>query len=229
MEHDLIGGIDNNGGIRTGLDSGKLTVPFFIHLLLDQFRGEGLGDQTVGIGLSLGFDQFGFGVDLSGFFFLVGFRDSDFFFSQGKYPTKLTYRDLPGWFLSGTYYGTRGYLRTNSIKGLWYQPCYHTNHMFKDDFLYISYQHPISSCPLLDIYLSSPDSKLYDEFIFGGIIPRFLRFVEQYSLYDCSSIWSQIEEKRAWLKANYPTDYRHEVLIPDTDTFSGHYHKINIH
>lgn len=100
--------------------------------------------------------------------------------------------------------------------------------MFKDDFLYISYQHPISSCPLLDIYLSSPDSKLYDEVIFGGIIPRFLRFAEQYSLYDCTSIWSQIEEKRTWLKANYPTDYRHEVLIPDAETFSGHYHKIKI-
>lgn len=83
MEQDLVGGIDNNGSIGTGLDSGKLTVPFFIHLLLDQFRGEGLGDQTVGIGLSLGFDQFGFGVDLSGFFFLVGFRDSNFFFFFG--------------------------------------------------------------------------------------------------------------------------------------------------
>lgn len=78
-EHDLVGGIDNNGSIRTGLDSGKLTIPFFIHLLLDQFRGERLGDQTVGISLSLSFNQFGFGVDLSGFFFLVGFRDSDFF------------------------------------------------------------------------------------------------------------------------------------------------------
>lgn len=154
--------------------------------------------------------------------------ESKTLFSQGKYPTKLTYRDLPGCFLSGTYYGARGYLRTDSIKGLWYRPCYHTNHMFKDDFLYISYQHPISSCPLLDIYLSSPDSKLYDESIFGGIIPRFLLFAEQYSLYDCTSIWSQIEEKRAWLKANYPTDYRHEVSIPDTETFSGYYHKIKI-
>jgi hypothetical protein len=154
--------------------------------------------------------------------------ESKTLFSQGKYPTKLTYWDLPDCFLSGTYYGTRGYLRTDSIKGLWYQPCYHTNHMFKDDFLYISYQHPISSCPLLDIYLSSPDSKLYDEVIFGGIIPHFLRFAEQYSLYDCTSIWSQIEEKRTWLKANYPTDYRHEVLIPDAETFSGHYHKIKI-
>ena len=51
--------------------------------------------------------------------------ESKTLFSQGKYPTKLTYRDLPGCFLSGTYYGTRGYLRTDSIKGLWYQPCYH--------------------------------------------------------------------------------------------------------
>lgn len=82
-EHDLVGGINNNGGIGAGLDGGELTIPFFIHLLLDQFRGEGLGDQTVGIGLSLGFDQFGFGVDLSGFFFLVGFGDSNFFFFFG--------------------------------------------------------------------------------------------------------------------------------------------------
>ena len=154
--------------------------------------------------------------------------ESKTLFSQGKYPTKLTYRDLPGCFLSGTYYGTRGYLRTDSIKGLWYKPCYHTNHIFKDDFLYISYQHPISSCPLLDTYLSSPDSKLYDEVIFGGIIPRFLRFAEQYSLYDCTAIWSQIEEKRAWLKANYPTDYQHEVLIPDIETFSAYYHNMKI-
>ena len=80
--------------------------------------------------------------------------ESKTLFSQGKYPTKLTYWDLPDCFLSGTYYGAKGYLRTDSIKGLWYQPCYHTNHMFKDDFLYISYQHPISSCPLLDIYHS---------------------------------------------------------------------------
>lgn len=42
--------------------------------------------------------------------------ESKTLFSQGKYPTKLTYQDLPGCFLSGTYYGARGYLRTDSIK-----------------------------------------------------------------------------------------------------------------
>lgn len=77
-------------------------------------------------------------------------------------------------------------------------------------------------------HYKDPESRLYDEVIFGGIIPRFLRFAEQYSLYDCTSIWSQIEEKRAWFKANYPTDYQHEVLIPDAETFSDHYHKIKI-
>lgn len=30
--------------------------------------------------------------------------ESKTLFSQGKYPTKLTYQDLPGCFLSGTYY-----------------------------------------------------------------------------------------------------------------------------
>ena len=76
MEQDLVGGINNNGGIGAGLDGGELTIPFFIHLLLDQFRGEGLRDQAVGIGLSLGFDQFGFGVDLSGFVIATSFSFS---------------------------------------------------------------------------------------------------------------------------------------------------------
>lgn len=153
--------------------------------------------------------------------------ESKTLFSQGKYPTKLTYWDLPKSFLPGVYYGTKGYLRTNKVKGLWYKPCYHTNHMFKDDFLFISYQHPISSCPLFDIY-TNPDTKYFDEAIHGGIIPHFLRFAEHYSFYDCSPIWDQIEAKRTWLKATYPTDYPHEVLIPDTETFSSHYHKLTI-
>lgn len=34
--------------------------------------------------------------------------ESKTLFSQGKYPTKLTYKDLPSCFLSGTYYGARG-------------------------------------------------------------------------------------------------------------------------
>lgn len=153
--------------------------------------------------------------------------ESETLFSQGKYPTKLTYWDLPQYFLSGTYYGTKGYLRTNNVKGLWYKPCYHTNHMFKDDFLFISYHHSISSCPLFDLY-TNPNTKYFDEAIYGGMIPHFLRFAEYYSLYDCSPIWDQIEEKRTWLKANYPTDYQHEVSIPDTETFSAYYHNIKI-
>lgn len=148
--------------------------------------------------------------------------ESKTLFSQGKYPTKLYSSDLPPGFLSGTYYGVYGYLRTNKVKGLWYKPCYHTNHMFKDDFLFISYQHPISSCPWLDIYTSDPHTK-FDEAIFGGIIPYFLRHAQKNSLYDCSPIWNQIEAKRAWLKASYPTDYQHEVIPPADKTFTEYY------
>lgn len=148
-------------------------------------------------------------------------------FSQGKYPTKITVLNLPPCFLSGVYYGVYGYLRTNKVKGLWYKPCHHTNHMFKDDFLFISYQHPVSSCPLFDIY-TTPDTKYFDEVISGGMIPHFLRYAEHYSLCNVDSIWSQIEEKRSWLKVNYPADYRREVLIPDTETYSSYYHKVKI-
>lgn len=140
-------------------------------------------------------------------------------FSQGKYPTKLTYWDLPPEFLSGTYYGVHGYMRFNHIKGLWYQPCYHTNHMFRDDFLYISYHHSITSCP--SPYSSNRNE--YDEFVSGYMILYFLRKVEIETFYRDPGIWHQIEEKRAWLKATYPEDYQHEVHVSDTETFYGYY------
>lgn len=146
-------------------------------------------------------------------------------FSQGKYPTKLTENDIHDTysFFPGNYYGVHGYMRINHIKGLWYQPCYHTNHMFKDDFLYISYHHPITSCPSLYTFSPQPEQTEYDEFVSGYTIIWFLSKVEIDTLYQDHDIWGQIEEKRAWFKSNYPEDYRHEVRVPDTETFYGYY------
>ena len=78
--------------------------------------------------------------------------------------------------------------------------------MFKDDFLFISYEKPITHTT--DSIL---DYTGHDEHIYGGFIVKFLKAAEKYSGYDISEIKAQIEDKRLWFKENYPGDYAHEV------------------
>ena len=61
-------------------------------------------------------------------------------FSGGIYPTKITASDLPEWYVHGRYYKHWGYLSAKGVKSLVYEPSKFSNHMFKDDFLYISYK-----------------------------------------------------------------------------------------
>lgn len=75
-----IAGVHDNRGIIPGLNCRQLTVPLVIHLLADQLRREGLGNQAVGIGLGLSFDQFGFCIDLRSLFFLIGLGDGNLLF-----------------------------------------------------------------------------------------------------------------------------------------------------
>ena len=64
-------------------------------------------------------------------------------FSGGTYPTKITAEDLPEWYVYGRFYKHWGYLSAAGVKHLLYIPNKWSNHMFKDDCLYISYNAPI--------------------------------------------------------------------------------------
>lgn len=130
-------------------------------------------------------------------------------FSSGIYPTKVTAENLPEWYVHGRYYKHWGYLSAKGVKSLVYEPNKFSNHMFKDDFLYISYNGPI---------VPNPDRSTgfykyigFDEYIYGGVIVRFLKAAEKYSGYDISGIKAQIEDKRIWFKETYPDDYALEV------------------
>ncbi len=130
-------------------------------------------------------------------------------FSGGTYPTKVTADTLPEWYVHDRYYKHWGYLSAKGIKSLIYEPNKFSNHMFKDDFLYISYNDPI---------VPNPDRSVgfykyigFDEYIYGGVIVRFLKAAEKYSGYDISGIKAQIEDKRLWFKETYPDDYALEV------------------
>ena len=71
----------------------------------------------------------------------------NYLFSQGRYSKKITANDFPAWFVKVLYYRHPGYLSAKRVVSLLYQQNYVFNHMFKDDFLYISYDKPIVPVP----------------------------------------------------------------------------------
>ena len=132
--------------------------------------------------------------------------DESVLYSEGCYKTKMTGHDMPPWYMRGLYYGyAQGFLNTKDVAKLIYRPNFHFNHMFKDDFLYISYNSP-SKCQKI---FNAEES--CDEYVWGFNIPKFLYMAERYSGYDTAPIWQQIEEKRLWFQHTYPNDYKREV------------------
>jgi len=129
--------------------------------------------------------------------------------SPGKYrtyKTKILPTDLPEWYVYGYFYKRHGYMSAKGVKYLAYRPQKHWNHMFKDDFLFVSYDRPIIHTG--DTVMSY---KGHDELIYGGMIIDFLLAAEKYSGYDITEIKEQIEDKRLWLKATFPDAYQAEV------------------
>lgn len=141
--------------------------------------------------------------------FQTVYGENETLFSEGIYPTKLTAEDMPEWYVYGRYYKQWGYLSAKGVKSLVYEPNRFSNHMFKDDFLYISYSDPIVLAS--DRQPGGFKYTGFDEYIFGSVIVRFLRAAERYSDYDITVIKAQIEEKRLWFKESYPEDYALEV------------------
>lgn len=139
-------------------------------------------------------------------------KEHNFLFSQGKYNTKITANDLPEWFVKGCYYRHSGYLSARGVVALFYRPNYVFNHMFKDDFLYISYDRPIVPVPReQSIYCCEG----FDEYIYGWEILDFLKAAQKYSGYDITHIVQEIEKKRQWFQKTFPEHYRLEVRDDD--------------
>ena len=106
---------------------------------------------------------------------------------------KIKIDDLPDWYVFGRFYKHWGYLSAKGVKSLVYEPNRFSNHMFKDDFLYISYDAQIVPNP--DRQTTWHKYTGFDEYIYGSAIISFLRAAEQYSGYDITEIKAQIEEK----------------------------------
>ena len=69
-------------------------------------------------------------------------KDNKFLYSGGIYPTKIQEKDLPEFYCkihSRSIWYMQGYIKTADVKYIEYSYV-DENHMFKDDFIYISYK-----------------------------------------------------------------------------------------
>ena len=143
--------------------------------------------------------------------------DNEFLYADGRYPTKLTKCDLPDDYIefrSRAIWYMKGYLRTSGIVDMQYSWA-KENHLFKDDYIYISYTGPIEQ---FTNQYGIKDFTAYDLCVCGGDIIDIVLAAEKNSGFDTASVRQEIEKKRIWLRDNEP-EYYAQYIGEDRDLF----------
>ncbi len=146
--------------------------------------------------------------------------ENPYLYSEGRYPTKIKVVDLGEDYIkihSRVIWYMVGYLKTSGIVSMGYTSS-PFNHMFKDDYIYISYKEPLRMEPTkygFNKYVN------YDVRVCGWDIPNIVLAAELYSNYDTTWIRDQIEKKRIWYRDKHSDDYNRELGF-DEDIFE-HY------
>lgn len=138
-------------------------------------------------------------------------------YSHGVYPTKITEEDLPEDYLkieSRVIWYMTGFIKTSGVKDIKYR-WVKENHLFKDDYIYLSYHDPISK--QTDKY-GFTDYTDYDLCVCGNDIIEIVLWVEKYSGIDTGEVRREIEAKRVWLRDN-EKDYYNQFVKEDKDIF----------
>ena len=122
--------------------------------------------------------------------------------SMGRYKTKIYPSDLPSWYVYGRIYKRFGYISAKNVKYIVYKPNYHiTNHLWKYDMLYISYDKPI---------IPKKDDRGYvcyegwNNVVDGLLIEDFVKAAEIYSDVDIKKIKKELIKKRKWYDEHNP-------------------------
>lgn len=147
--------------------------------------------------------------------------DYPFLYSGGVYPTKLTVSDLPDDYIpihSRVIWYMHGFLRTSGITDMKYTYV-KENHLFKDDYIYISYHGKIKKVDETDGIFKIIDYVDYDVCVCGNDIVDIVLAAEKYSGFDTVEVRKGIEEKRVWLRDNEP-DYYERYVGEDEDIFT---------
>ena len=133
--------------------------------------------------------------------------DNEYLYSKGRYPTKIREEDLPKdytKFQSRTIWYMTGFVKTSGVKDLYYTYV-KENHLFKDDYLYISYDKKIEKVKDKDGY---DEIINYDFLICVSNNIDVLFAIEENSNIDTKSIRNKIKEKFEWWKENEQEDYK---------------------
>lgn len=133
--------------------------------------------------------------------------NNEFLYSKGRYPTKIREEDLPKdytKFQSRTIWYMTGFVKTSGVKDLYYTYV-KENHLFKDDYLYISYDKKIEKVKDKDGY---DEIINYDFLICVSNNIDVLFAIEENSNIDTKSIRNKIKEKFEWWKENEQEDYK---------------------
>lgn len=144
--------------------------------------------------------------------------DNPFLYSHGRYPTKITVEDLPEDYLkihSRVIWYMQGYLKTSGIVDMKYT-WMKENHLFKDDYIYISYKEPLQAEKNLWGHIKYTN---YDVCVCGNDIVDIVLAAEKYSGFDTTEVRTEIEKKRVWLRDNEPEEYARAVG-EDEDIFT---------
>lgn len=143
---------------------------------------------------------------------------NEYLYSYGIYPTKIKETDLPEDYIqiqSRSIWYMIGYLKTSGIVDIQYRYV-KNNHLFKDDFIYISYKEKLLKEK--DTW-GFEDYVNYDVCISGNDIIPIALAAEKYSNIDITHIRKGVEEKRKWYKENCFDDYQREFGNEDVDLF----------
>ena len=152
-----------------------------------------------------------------------GFReivdtDNEYLYSMGTYPTKLKKEDLPEDYIefkSRVIWYMTGYLKTTGVVDIGYQ-ARKINHLFKDDYLYISYKEKLKA---KETEWGTKDYTNYDIAICGNSIIPILLYIEKYSNFNIDGVKEQIYDKIKWFKENCESEYNEFLGNIDIDIF----------
>ena len=145
-------------------------------------------------------------------------KDNEYLYSEGKYPTKIKKEDLPDDYIefrSRAIWYMTGYIKTSGVVDVSYKAM-KINHLFKDDYLYISYHEKLKS---EKNELGFEDYINYDLVVCGNDIVRILLAIEKNSKVDIEHIKEKIYDKFYWWKDNCSDDYKRCFGEKEVDVF----------
>lgn len=132
---------------------------------------------------------------------------NELLYSMKWYPTKIKEEDLPEEytkFKSKTIWYMTGYLKTSGIVDIDYEYT-KNNHLFKDDYLYISYDKKIE---IVKGKYGNDEVRNFDFMICGVDLIKVLFAIEKNSNIDTTEVREKIKEKFEWWKKNEVDAYK---------------------